>query len=165
LKSLFFGQYGVERRYVAGAVHRQQGQVLRESLDALLDRGTEMSKAFFDALFDTHPDFRESFALVDLPGQHTAFLAALKYVANHYEQRAALERNLRELGARHAGYGMRPDHFADFGACLLDTMAQFAGPAWTLEVDLAWRTAFEHVAEMMVEGAADARAASAARAG
>jgi len=118
-----------------------------------------MPETFFRNLFTTHPEFRERFARADMPLQYAAFLDALQFIASNYDQRAVLERTLRDLGARHARYGLRQEHLAIFGACLLDTMAHFAGQSWTLSVDLAWRTAFERIAEVMLAGAAEASAA------
>jgi hemoglobin-like flavoprotein len=130
-----------------------QGKLLQESMATFRASGTAMPQAFFDALKASHPEFQERFARVDLATLSEAFLGALDFIARNYEQRATLERTLRDLGARHIRYGVRPEHFGIFGACLLDTMSHFTGPAWTLSLDLAWRTAFERVAEIMLEGA------------
>lgn len=140
---------------MAGETQQPQGDLLRESLNYIASRGTEMAQTFYRNLFKSNADIKELFARVDISAQHEMFLAALQYIVMNYENRAALLRTLRELGARHARYGVRPEYFAVFGECMLRTMAQISGRRWSLPIELAWRTAFENVAEIMIEGAAD----------
>jgi hemoglobin-like flavoprotein len=65
----------------------------------------------------------------------------------------ALVPTLRELGARHAGYGARPEHYAVVGDTLIAAMAEVAGDAWRDEYARAWGDALGVVADVMLSGA------------
>jgi hemoglobin-like flavoprotein len=56
---------------------------------------------------------------------------------------------LRQLGARHVDYGVLPEHYETVGQALLDTLAQGLGPAFTGEVEEAWREAYMLIADTM----------------
>jgi hemoglobin-like flavoprotein len=59
---------------------------------------------------------------------------------------------VRQLGKRHAGYGVKDEHFATVGAALLWTLEQGLGEAWNPEVADAWTTVYGVAASTMKEG-------------
>jgi hemoglobin-like flavoprotein len=63
---------------------------------------------------------------------------------------------LRELGARHVGYGAKPEHHLVVGEVLIASLAEVAGEAWRPEHQLAWAAAFAVIADVMLSGAAEA---------
>jgi hemoglobin-like flavoprotein len=69
---------------------------------------------------------------------------------------------LRELGARHVGYGARPEHYPVVGEALVAALVSIAGEHWTSEFESAWQGAFELVAATMLAGAAEAELEAAA---
>jgi hemoglobin-like flavoprotein len=66
---------------------------------------------------------------------------------------AALLPVLRSLGARHAGYQVRPQHYDTVGAALLLTLEQGLGSAFTPEARAAWTELYGVIARTMIEGA------------
>jgi hemoglobin-like flavoprotein len=60
---------------------------------------------------------------------------------------------LMELGQRHVGYGVRPDHYRMVGAVLLETFADFLGRHWTHAHHDAWTKGYEAVIDLMLQGA------------
>lgn len=91
--------------------------------------------------------------------QEKKLLAALTLTVNSARKLDVLVPVLRELGAKHAGYGVRPEHYPIVGGILLQTLEQFLGDAWTDEVEGAWTEAYGVIQSVMLEGAAGARAA------
>ncbi len=148
-----------------GELQQSQSDLLHESLELFLSRGNELSAKLHENLRATNLEFRDLFARTDLSAHYAAFLGALEFVVRNYEHRPVLERTFRELGLRHTRYGARPEHFAVFGDCMLRAMGQLMGARWTLPLDLAWRTAFENMAEMMLDGASSDDLPRTARAG
>jgi hemoglobin-like flavoprotein len=69
---------------------------------------------------------------------------------------------LRELGARHVGYGAEPSHYPVVGAVLIASMAQVAGADWRPAYEDAWAEAYSVVADAMLDGAAAAELREAA---
>ena len=49
---------------------------------------------------------------------------------------------MQALGRRHAGYGVRPEHYDTVGAALLWTLEQGLGDAFTDDVRAAWAEAY-----------------------
>ena len=66
---------------------------------------------------------------------------------------------LRELGRRHAGYGVTDAHYDTVAAALLWTLEKGLGSRFTPEVRTAWARAYALIAGAMQE-AVRARAAS-----
>jgi nitric oxide dioxygenase len=66
---------------------------------------------------------------------------------------------LVKLGARHARYGVRPEHFAIGGEALLWTLEQGLGDLFTREVREAWEAAWGVIADAMISGIEEAAAA------
>jgi hemoglobin-like flavoprotein len=66
---------------------------------------------------------------------------------------------LRDLGARHVGYGARPEHYPVVAEVLVESMASLAGPAWRARDTAAWGTALAAIATAMLAGAAEPVAA------
>jgi hemoglobin-like flavoprotein len=60
---------------------------------------------------------------------------------------------LRGLGQRHAGYGVRDEHYDTVGAALIQTLRQGLGVAFTPEVEDAWVEVYGVMAATMKEAA------------
>ena len=66
---------------------------------------------------------------------------------------------LKQLGARHFGYGVEPPHYDVVGRALLDTLASRAGPeVFTEEAKDAWTGIYGIVRDTMIAGANEAQA-------
>jgi hypothetical protein len=86
-------------------------------------------------------------------------LATLVLLRKSLRDLDAIAPKLRQLGARHVGYGARPEHYPVVAEVLLASMAEIAGNAWTTELTAAWAGALGVVAAAMLEGAEEAEAA------
>jgi nitric oxide dioxygenase len=67
---------------------------------------------------------------------------------------------VRQLGARHVNYGVRPEHYDTVGVALLWTLEQGLEDGFTTEVRDAWAAAYELLSETMQLGAMEAQAAA-----
>ncbi len=65
---------------------------------------------------------------------------------------------LQNLGRRHDGYGVRPDHYETVGAALLQTLEQGLGDEFTPEVRAAWAHVYGVMASVMQEACETATA-------
>ena len=54
------------------------------------------------------------------------------------------------LGRRHAGYGVKDEHYASVGAALLWTLERGLGAAWTPELAAAWVAAYTTLSQFMI---------------
>ena len=111
---------------------------------------------FYARLFAIAPAVRPLFANTDLDRQKAMLLSILVLVRKSLRNLDAIVPTLRALGARHVGYGARPEHYAVVGQVLIASLAEIAGEAWRPEHELAWAAAFEVIAHALLSGARDA---------
>lgn len=106
---------------------------------------------FYDKLFELDPGLRPLFPS-DLSEQKKKLMMTLGFAIGSLSRPESLLPALRQLGKRHAGYGVKDEHFATVGAALLWTLEQGLREAWTPETAEAWTTVYGVVASTMKEG-------------
>ena len=129
-------------------------EALETSFDLVAPRGDELMDEFYARLFTAAPAVRPLFP-DDMRRQKTMLLGALVLLRKSLRDLDAIVPKLRELGARHVGYGARPEHYPVVGTALISAMAEIADDAWTPEYEVAWSAAFDIVAGAMLAGAAE----------
>ena len=66
---------------------------------------------------------------------------------------------LKDMGAKHAGYGVKDADYDTVAAALLWTLEKGLGDAFTDEVKNAWAAVYTVLADVMKQGAAESKAA------
>ena len=132
-------------------------------VEPILEAATAM---FYDRLFEIDPSLRQLFRR-SREEQGRMLAQALTVVAKGIDRPEQLKKGVKALGERHAGYGVRDEHYATVGTALLWTLEQGLGDAFTPEVRDAWAAAYGWLAFTMQRAAAlcSARDGSAALAG
>ena len=113
---------------------------------------------FYDRLFDQDPAVRRLFRRTDMAAQKQNLMQTLTVVVKGIDRLEALVPAVQALGRRHAGYGVRPEHYDLVGTALLWTLEQGLGDAFTPEVRDAWADAYGIRASVMIEAARPERA-------
>jgi hemoglobin-like flavoprotein len=129
---------------------------LETSFDLVAPRGDELMDRFYAGLFAAAPAVKPLFAGTDMRRQKAMLLSALVLLRKSLRDLDAIAATLRALGARHAEYGARPEHYPVVGSVLIAAMAEVAGEDWRPEYDRAWGAAFDVVAGVMIDGATTA---------
>jgi methyl-accepting chemotaxis protein len=129
---------------------------LETTFDLVAPRGEELMDIFYARLFAAAPSVKPLFDGTDLRRQKAMLLSALVLVRKSLRDMDAMVPTLRELGARHNGYGAKPEHYLVVGEVLIASLAEVAGEAWHPEHQLAWAAAFAVIADVMLSGAAEA---------
>jgi hemoglobin-like flavoprotein len=132
------------------------GDLLRESWECALANGGDIALHMYAEIPDLGPEIQDIFVRVNLEEQRELFMGTLQFIVMNYERRALVERMLREMGRRHVGYGVRPEHYGVFGECFLRALKRSCGSKWNLETELLWRTVYEDIADVMAQGASEA---------
>jgi hemoglobin-like flavoprotein len=138
-------------------------EALETSFDLVAPRGQELMDVFYERLFVVAPGLRPLFP-ENMRGQKTMLLGALVLLRKSLRDLDPIVPKLRELGARHVGYGAKREDYSIVGATLISSMAAVAGDGWRPGYGKAWSGAFDIVAGAMLEGAAEAESALAAAA-
>lgn len=137
-------------------------EVLRSSFELVVTRSPSLTKRFYEIFFTRFPEVRPMFGASPARQAHQEKMLtdALVAVLDHVEDAPWLTRTLFSLGERHVGYGVRDEMYGWVGECLLATLSEVAGAAWTGEVEKAWTDAFGAIVSLMLDGARAARAAT-----
>jgi hemoglobin-like flavoprotein len=137
------------------AMTAQQIHLLRKSFDAI-ERETHVAAlVFYQKLFALDPSLRPLFKR-GIEEQSRKLMDMLGLAVSLATSPAVLERELRELGARHHGYGVRLEHYETVGRALLEMLAEVLDDACTPPVREAWTEFYQFIARTMQTGAATA---------
>jgi hemoglobin-like flavoprotein len=99
------------------------------------------SKLFYRRLFTLDPSLKALFR-GDMDAQGRKLMAMISFAVKGLNRVDALLPGLQALGQRHAGYGVRDEHYATVGEALLGTLREGLGEAFTAEVEQAWVSAY-----------------------
>lgn len=89
----------------------------------------------------------------DLRHQQQKLTQALVVLVRGLDQPQVLEPVLRQLGARHAGYGAQAGHYAVVGEALIETLDELGGEPMDASTRAAWAGLYGWVAATMLAGA------------
>lgn len=129
--------------------------LIRESWDVLARDPDALTIGFYDELFRIAPHYKPMFASSDLPAQRKKLAAALALVVRHADNLDPVIEPLKDMGRRHAGYGVKDSDYDVVGAAMLTIMERQLGPIFSVAVRDAWTMAYGAVASTMQAGAAD----------
>ncbi len=123
---------------------------VRSSFALLLPSAKEAAALFYANLFEADPSLRPMFR-GPIEQQGTKLMQALGAAVGLLEKPEVLLPVLRQMGARHGGYGVRPEHYDTVGAALLKTLGQGLGDAFDAETRAAWAALYAVVADTMID--------------
>ena len=126
-------------------------QALETSFNLLAPDINALADRFYEELFANYPQVVPLFKNTDKKKQSQKLIGALKLVVNNLNNVDVLAKTLTELGKRHQAYGAIEEHYAAVAATLLNVMKEFAGKAWTQEIENAWSHALMTIAEVMLK--------------
>jgi ferredoxin-NADP reductase/hemoglobin-like flavoprotein len=130
-------------------------RLIQESFALVESEADKLASHFYALLFLEDPALRDLFPPM-MDAHRDRLITALITLVQRAHDSEALEDYVRQLGRDHRRFGVRPEHYAVVGQCLLSTLRRFAGPRWTGEMDGCWAAAFQRVAGIMVEAANEA---------
>src|SRR5512133_1295714 len=118
-----------------------QIQLVQRSFELVTPVLESATATFYDRLFQLDPSLRSMFRS---PKEEQARKLAhvLTVVVKGLNKVEQILPAVEQLGRRHSGYGVRPEHYATVGAALLWTLQSGLGEAFTPEVRDAWASAY-----------------------
>jgi hemoglobin-like flavoprotein len=139
-------------------------KLLRDSFDLVVERSPNLTRRFYEILFERYPQTQLMFPAARRSRQEGMLTEALVAVLDHLEDAPWLTDTLRALGAKHVDYGVTDEMYGWVGDALLRTLAEVCASEWNAETEAAWSAAFGAIASLMQEGARLSLASSEQRA-
>lgn len=130
----------------------RQKQMVRESFPVIREVAGPLSQLFYGRLFELQPGLRPMFRH-DLASQGRKLMEMLSVIVDHLDRLESLDPVLRELGRRHAGYGVLPQHYATVEQALLWSFGHAMEYEFDDELKGAWRAIITEVSNAMLAGA------------
>lgn len=134
-----------------------QIELVESSFEKIKLHAAEFSVSFYKNLFSNSPKLRSLFSKTDMEKQQKKLISSLVLLVSNVRTPDILVPMLRDLGARHKGYGVIDEHYPAVGAALLQTFEQYLKEDWTPQVKQAWVSTFDAIAQIMVEGAEESQ--------
>jgi methyl-accepting chemotaxis protein len=128
--------------------------LVQRSWSEVLPMADQAAELFYAKLFELDPTLQPLFK-GNLKAQGQRLMQMIGAAVGMLDDAPTLLPVLRELGQRHAGYGVQTPHYATVGAALLHTLYMGLGSAYTRDVQAAWTEVYGLVADTM-SGAATA---------
>jgi hemoglobin-like flavoprotein len=126
-----------------------QKQLVRSTWAQVVPMADEAAALFYQRLFEIDPSTRPLFRATDMVQQRKKLLQVLGVAVSSLDNLGSLLKTVADLGRRHAGYGVRDEHYDSVGAALLWTLQQGLGSAWTPEVAAAWTETYKLLSGVM----------------
>lgn len=132
--------------------------LLKRSFASAMRDPDRFGRDFYARIFELAPFVRPLFP-ADLTHQRDKLVRALTVLVRGLDQPDALVPTLRQLGARHVGYGVQPAHYVVVGEALVETLDALGEERLAAEARMAWVRLYGWIAAHMIEGAESAGAA------
>lgn len=125
--------------------------LVQETFPTVQSMGDALVRLFNGRLFQRDPSMRALFHS-DIEAQSRKFTQMLVALVEGIDNLAKFDLTLRQMGQRHAGYGVKPEHYPVVHDALLWAIGQALGAEWSKETKAAWTALLDHVAGAMLKG-------------
>ncbi len=139
----------------------RQVELVQVSFTKVLPIAPAAAEMFYAKLFEIDPSLKLLFK-GDMKEQGRMLMMMIAGAVRGLSNAPALIPVLKDLGARHAGYGVREHHYDTVGNALIWTLQAGLGQDFTDEVCAAWVEAYKLLAGVMRQGARETQLAKAA---
>jgi len=139
------------------AMTPEQISLVQESFTRIAPIAEKAADLFYGKLFELNPELKPLFK-GDIKQQGAKLMATLNVVVNGLAHLESIVPAVRELGRRHAGYGVEESHYDTVGQALIWTLGQGLGATFTDDVKEAWIIAYAILAETMSSAASEVAA-------
>ena len=135
-------------------VSLEQQRLVRESFTQIAELAGPIALLFYGRLFDLDPKLRPMFKQ-DIGLQGVKLMEMLSVVTQNLGRFEELVPRLKALGQRHAGYGVRLEHYEEVEAALMWAIGKALDRDFYPELKAAWMAVIGSVSAVMKEGAAE----------
>ena len=135
-------------------MNAEQIRLIRESFPAIHELSGPVAKLFYGRLFELAPQVRPLFRQ-DIAVQGRKLMDMLTVLVGNLDRFEEMEPILKAMGQRHAGYGVRPEHYEIVTSALIWSFGIALEGDFTPQLRSAWSAVIEAVGAVMKDGAAE----------
>jgi hemoglobin-like flavoprotein len=135
----------------------RQIELVQSSFAQVAPIADQAAALFYNHLFSADPSLKPLFK-GDMQAQGQKLMQMIGVAVGKLSELEVLVPVLQRLGERHADYGVEDGHYATVGGALLQTLSQGLADAFTEEVEEAWGSAYDLMANTMSEAGIKVRA-------
>ena len=132
----------------------ERRKLVTDSWKLLAPDGAQVGTIFYRRLFEIDPELRQLFKGAILDEQIRKLTTMLDLIVHWLDVPERLVPVLKQLGARHASYGVHDDQYGKVGTALIGTLEEGLGDKFTPELRGAWTEAYLLISSLMRRGAA-----------
>jgi len=129
----------------------EKKRLVQETFAQVAPIADHAAALFYGRLFELDPSLRPLFK-GDLAQQGQKLMQTIGYCVGKLDTLDAIVPAVKDLGRKHAGYGVKESSFQTVGAALLWTLDKGLGPVFTAEVKAAWTEVYGILSATMIEG-------------
>lgn len=137
----------------------QQKELVKNTWVMVVPIADTAAELFYGRLFELEPSYKAMFKN-DMTEQGKKLMKTINIAVEALDDLEPLIPTLKQMGADHAGFGVKDRDYNVVGASLLWTLEKGLGDAFTDEVKNAWGAVYEVLASVMKQGAAEAEKAA-----
>jgi len=128
---------------------------VQASIEEILPNGRTVSLTFYQTLFQLDPRLAGLFH-GDMVAMGQKFIDMLEFIAVHLSHPEVLVPAVEDLGIRHAGYRVQPEHYQTVCQALVKTLSSKLSPDMAERAVPAWGKAYAFLSETMIRAAEEA---------
>lgn len=129
--------------------------LVRDSWAKVKPISEQAAGLFYGRLFEVYPEVKPLFK-GDMKEQGRKLMAMINTAVNALDQLEPMIPAIKDMGARHATYGVSHSDYDKVANALIWTLGQGLGDEFTPEVEAAWVGVYTALADTMKSGAAEA---------
>jgi class 3 adenylate cyclase/hemoglobin-like flavoprotein len=124
--------------------------LVQSTYEIIAPKAEAFAADFYGHLFAQHPEIEPLFARVEMATMRLMLMRMIGVTVRGLHNLPQVLPGLRDLGMRHAGYGIRPEHFDYAEEALLHALALHLGDAFGADVRQGWRDVFDLLRRAML---------------
>lgn len=132
----------------------EQIRLVQESFAKVRPISEVAADLFYKKLFELDPSLRPMFK-GDMKEQGKKLMNTLSFAVNGLTRLDTIVGAVEDLGRKHVGYGVKPEHYNTVGEALLWTLEQGLGDAFTPDVKFAWTEVYGLLSGVMQNATAE----------
>lgn len=146
------GLFKKKKKKEEGPISAAQVKLVQDSFAKVAPIAPTAAEIFYTKLFEMDPSLKSMFK-GDMQEQGKKLMTMIATAVNGLNNLEAIVPAVQDLGKRHVGYDVTPEHYDTVGGALLFTLGKGLGDDFTDEVKEAWTAVYGLLATTMKDAA------------